>query len=528
MANVETRIGKDVIESLTLGMYEDSRFIYREYIQNAADQIDLAVELGILNSLDEGKIELKISANKQEVYIYDNATGIESAKVEEILKNIAKSTKDRSRNKGFRGIGRLGGIGYCDKLIFETSYHGESVKSYLVWDAKKLKAIINNREKKEDAHEVIDQVTEYRSSDEKKEAHYFKVTLEGITNEALLDSERIYNYLSMVSPVPYNKGFIFKSSIYAEAKRLGVTIDEYKVFVNKDQVFKAYTTSIYEGETDDNKKRIDEVIDLEFFDVRGKQEELLAWGWYSISSFKKAMPQINTARNIRLRKANIQVGLEDAITKLFKEQRGTKYFFGELHAESINLIPNARRDYFLENDDLKLFEEKVKEKFLELHKLYYFSSRVRNEQKKIEDFKAFTSEYKKKAVDVGFSNEEEKKEYEQKLAKKKELATKAERRLEQTKEKIYTSIEDTVSQQKVFDHVIGVDDDAKSQTTVKEIEYTLAKVSQNPKTKYITDDLAKLNKKEKKLVSCIFDVIDNALPKDLSNIIKEKIKEELR
>ena len=44
MDKSKTTIGKDVIESLTLGMYEDSRFIFREYIQNSADQIDKAVE----------------------------------------------------------------------------------------------------------------------------------------------------------------------------------------------------------------------------------------------------------------------------------------------------------------------------------------------------------------------------------------------------------------------------------------------------------------------------------------------------
>ena len=42
------QIGKDVIESLTLGMYEDCRFIYREYIQNAADAIDKAVSEGLI------------------------------------------------------------------------------------------------------------------------------------------------------------------------------------------------------------------------------------------------------------------------------------------------------------------------------------------------------------------------------------------------------------------------------------------------------------------------------------------------
>ena len=35
MAQTQTTIGKDVIESLTLGMYEDSQCIYREYIQNS-------------------------------------------------------------------------------------------------------------------------------------------------------------------------------------------------------------------------------------------------------------------------------------------------------------------------------------------------------------------------------------------------------------------------------------------------------------------------------------------------------------
>ena len=39
----DTRIGKYAIENLTRSMYEDSRCIYREFIQNAADQIDDAV-----------------------------------------------------------------------------------------------------------------------------------------------------------------------------------------------------------------------------------------------------------------------------------------------------------------------------------------------------------------------------------------------------------------------------------------------------------------------------------------------------
>ena len=116
---VKTIIGKDVIESLTIGMYDDSRFIYREYIQNAADQIDKARHQKLII---DGEIHIDINIEKKTISIEDDATGIEQDKVVEILKNIAQSNKTRGVDKGFRGIGRLGGLGYCDKLIFETSF----------------------------------------------------------------------------------------------------------------------------------------------------------------------------------------------------------------------------------------------------------------------------------------------------------------------------------------------------------------------------------------------------------------------
>ncbi len=50
MVKKKTVIGKDAIETLTSAMYEDSRFIYREYVQNSADAIDKAVEGGLFES----------------------------------------------------------------------------------------------------------------------------------------------------------------------------------------------------------------------------------------------------------------------------------------------------------------------------------------------------------------------------------------------------------------------------------------------------------------------------------------------
>lgn len=514
MAKIETKIGKDVIESLTLGMYEDSRFIFREYIQNSADQIDKAVEDGLFETLRDGKIEIEIQPSTESIRITDNATGISRNNVQSILKNIAKSTKDRTKNKGFRGIGRLGGLAYADKLIFETSFKGEDVKTFLTWNAQELKSIINNRTTKEDATKVIDQVTTFNEEKEDIETHYFKVTLEGVKNKTLLDKDDIYNYLTMVAPVPYSKGFFFKDKVYDKAKELNFNIDEYLIYVNRNQVLKSYTMSIYAGDIQ-NKKKIDEIHDIETYEIRSSNNQLLAWGWYAISNFTKVLPAVNSARCLRLRKGNIQIGLEDALSKLFKESRGTKYFFGEVHAVSPELIPNSRRDYFTENKALKDFQKYLKIKFTELHKLYHFSSEVRNNQKKIDDLVEFTKVFEEKSKNGGFTDEKEKADFIKKFEQKKEKAASAEEKLKKAKEKI--SLKET-SKSKVFENVVR----AKNKDVSK------VKIKDNGKTKFITDDITALSRKDRKLVSKIFGVVDTILTPDLASLLKEKIKEELQ
>ena len=227
MIEEKTKIGKDVIESLTLAMYDDPKFIYREYIQNSADQIDIALEEEIIDSKNDCKIEIKIDKVGRSISITDNGTGVKSEKVLPVLRSIAQGVKDRAKHKGFRGIGRLGGLAYCDRLIFETSYSNEEIKSRLIWNAKELKQIINNRNTKENAADVIDTITSLETEYAKKEERYFKVILENVSNDTLLDKDEIYDYLSMVAPVPYKKGFLFQDKIYEKAKEFNFSIDEY-------------------------------------------------------------------------------------------------------------------------------------------------------------------------------------------------------------------------------------------------------------------------------------------------------------
>ena len=512
----KTIIGKDVIESLTLGMYEDSRFIYREYIQNSADQIDKAVSTDLLPSRDAGEIWINIDKTRRKITIEDNATGIKAHEVINILRNIAQSPKRRGVDKGFRGIGRLGGLGYCDQLTFETSYKGEPVKSIMIWNAKELKNIINNRSKKEEASDVIDNVTDFITEEEVADERYFKVTLENITNDILLDKSAIREYLQMVAPVPFHPGFNFKESIYKELEKNNLSIDDYKLYVNTDQLFKAYTTSIYEGD-ERNKKKIDKISGIQFFKFETPSEECLLWGWYGISNFTKQIPEKgNLARGIRLRSGNIQIGSEYCLVKLHKEQRGNFYFFGEVHAFHKDLIPNARRDYFLENETTKLLEEKLGGFFgEELYKLYHFASQVRSNQRRINQLAEFKQEYDEKSQ-RGFTDREEIRKYDEKFEKLKEGAEKAVKKLE----KVGTDLKDTERPQKgIFESLTG-----GQSARVGSVK--LPNINENKKPKFLTDELTKLSQKDRKLISQIFAVIDRILPKELAENLKLKIKED--
>ncbi len=523
------RIGKTVIETLTQGMYEDARFIFREYIQNSADQIDKAIEMGILKNRKEGKININIDATLCDIIFEDNATGIAENDVYNVLGNIALSNKDRTKDKGFRGIGRLGGLGYCNKLQFETSYKGEPSKTIMIWDAKSLQHKLFDKNIKHDASDIVESVIELKTEQEDIEKHYFKVHLIGVNNEYLLNKDNIRDYLSMVAPVPYQTQFIFKSKIYDKSNELKNNIDEYSIYLNTDQIFKPYTTYIYEYDNK-QKKCIDEIFDINFFEINDDSNYLIAWGWYGLSRFEKQIPSIpNYYRGIRLRKGNIQIGNEQTLVnkKLHREDRGNHYFFGEIFCTHSDLIPNSRRDYFNENEILKLFEIKIKDLFHStLYHLYHKANDIKNAYRKINKLDEIQSEFREKIV-KGFV-EGEKEELKQKI----ETAKKEAESAQKTIQKISNDIEKSPDEKNKSLEVI-----------LKKIEQThiISKRCQNnndadnesnyeeeDKIKYRTDNLSTLTKQERKFLSKIFSIIKKTLIPQQAEELIQKIEEELK
>ena len=526
----ESIIGKNVIESLTTGMYENPLFVYREYIQNAADAVDHAVKSGVLQKGEEA-ISVRIDNERQEIIIEDNAIGIESAKAFSILRNIAKSTKQKGIDKGFRGIGRLGGLAYCQKLTFETSCKGEDVKSIVTWDAEKLQNLINDTEDKSSGEEVVKEVTSFDSKKEDKDEHYFKVVMEDVNLGDLLNIDEVTNYLQMVAPIDINSSFLYKKEIQKYMNEHQLSVDTYNIYINGDQIFKPYNSKIYSFDKAGNKKTAGNVYQVNYFNRKSASGEPLFWGWFSMTSLEGHIPSANLARGIRLRSANIQIGDSEICKKFFtstSDQRFSFYFFGELHALNSKLIPNSRRDYFEDNDICKEFENAVKEEFLKLKKYCYEVSNLKSCYKKISSTEKIRKEIEEKDK-KGFTNKEEQEELYKKFEEQKERDKKTIKELDAQLAKI------KVSGSPVASLVDRIKENYNLGTTSAQSSSPAPFPKPEPlpassKPKFRTDGKAysKMSKAERKLVGKIYSVISKVFPDEgMRNSLIDKIEEEI-
>src|SRR5258708_29855438 len=110
----DVRVGSFLLDTLTVGMYENPLHCIREYIQNAYDALLDAIASDVTTASD-ALITVTIggTGKKQSLSIRDNGTGVPSTQIIDRLISVGNSRKSPSKHAGFRGIGRLAGLAYC-------------------------------------------------------------------------------------------------------------------------------------------------------------------------------------------------------------------------------------------------------------------------------------------------------------------------------------------------------------------------------------------------------------------------------
>ena len=516
--------GKFLLEILTKGMYSNPMHVYREYIQNSSDSIDKAVESGILPAT-EAEIHISIDDKNRNIVIRDNGLGIRLDIAKTKLLNVGASDKDGVTERGFRGIGRLGGLAYAEKVQFITSAYGDSAKTVMTCDCIRMQQLLQKSNKEtSDIMETFKAISSFDEQPEEIENHYFEVRLIGVPKESgLLDEENAIRYLAETAPID------FDSQQFAQARKIreyfsekGFPITCYKILrgVRRKPIYKLYSRSLSTGKQERTKIK-DYVRDVEFIYHEASDGKPLYIGWLAITDFSGVISD-ESVQGIRFRKGNILVGNGTTFSKFFPSEghNANRMFAGEIHVLHDELVPNSQRDDFEPSTVYNEMRAALAEWAGIINKKYRrgtseATSALRNLTKLNEEQR----ELEEKIVSGAITSDEKREQIAERLEK-----------IARTREKEEKTVRKALER--------GTFDDERKETVKKALSQTevAAKKVTALNTKIVNAEYATKNdlpssysRDERKLYQRIITVIDTYFAEDpkTAEALREKIKSEL-
>ena len=341
-------VGGDLLRLITAGMYDNPLVLYREYLQNAADAIA---------SQGRGSVHVKIDRLQAQVTIVDDGIGLSPREAAHRLIDIGRSTKDRTTDRGFRGIGRLSGLAFAEQVEFTTRTRATEPVTQVTWSGRTLR---DPSLSQVDAATAIGQCTTIRQApDGDWPDRFFQVTVNRINRHAasaLLNEDAVRSYIGEVCPVPMANSFPLADEI---REVIGTHTDYFvlDVRVNDDSrpVERPFADTIpltdqYGAVFERLETRLIPAID-------GNDPAAIVW--LAHTPYAGSIPRRLGVRGLRARMGNIQIGSDRIFEHLFLEPRFNGWCVGEIHILDKRLLPNSRRDYFEPSPHLRNIENHI-------------------------------------------------------------------------------------------------------------------------------------------------------------------------
>ena len=353
-------VGKDVLELVSGAMYLDPLTIFREYIQNAADAIDEARAEHLYTRAIRPRISITLDPQGRQIRIRDNGVGVRRSTFIRTITSLGASKKRGSNARGFRGIGRLAGLAYCQTLIFRTKATTDTKVTELHWDCRLLKQLLQDHTAAHSLDDIVKAITSIRTVDaDDYPSHFFEVEMQKVVryrNDLLLNEEAVRQYLSEVGPVPFDPEFTLGSAITSYLSKWHLD-RSYCIYLNNaDQpIYRPFSNTFSSRAGAE-----DMFLEFEPFQLDGLSEDVVAVGWILHHGYHGSLSEKLGFKGLRMRKGNIQIGSETIFDTAFQETRFNSWCVGELHILSQNIIPNGRRDNFDHNAHFLHAESQLK------------------------------------------------------------------------------------------------------------------------------------------------------------------------
>ena len=404
MAKKKIRIGRSMLETITIALYENPIILFREYVQNSLDAHNREVDAGN-PKIRNLKVTITIDKTDQTIVIMDNGYGITSdALFEERMLSIGSSHQpaDKTRYIGFRGIGRISGLPFCKKLTFRNKAQNSTTVNECTWMGKEYRDKLSDENAKGDLSKIIDEIVTFdkkKAEAKDRSKHYFEVILEGYNDdiEEMLKHAKFKEKLTRMLPLQYNRKF----------KKAKTIMNRYKSFM-KDEDLKRFMIPVELNRESLCKSYDDSFVldsDIIFWEIRGKKKKDTSLGdkigllWFTFAAHLKSHEN-DWDYGILTRSKNVLMGGNDTFAQVadnsssyvttFREMaQALRGVYGELLINSQYLRDNSRRDWFLPDEHSRDLNNVITDFMRRLNEYRYCSSRYfrKNASKTKEDLK---------------------------------------------------------------------------------------------------------------------------------------------
>lgn len=384
------KIGKSVLETITVALYENPIILFREYVQNSLDAYNRARDNGE-KIIKDFHVAINIDEKCKKIVITDNGYGIKTnALFNNRMLSIGASDKvhDRTKYIGFRGIGRISGLPFCKKLTFRNKAKNSNKIQICTWEGEKYRNLLDKEDTKGDLESIIKKIITFEEeniSHEKTSEHFFEVVLEGYSEEikGMTGGEtKFRERLIRMLPLRYKDNFKGAKEIATRYKSfMNESMERFIISVkyNGKDLFKTYDDKFILGSG------------IRFWEIRGRQKQDGSIGdktgllWFTFDKHLKSNND-NEYYGILTRSKNVLMGTNDTFARVvddskmyvttFREMvQSLQGIYGELLINSSFLKDNSRRDWFLPDRYSMDLSNAITDFMQRLHNYRYCASR---------------------------------------------------------------------------------------------------------------------------------------------------------